>query len=326
MAPSVGAMMTNDLPEASLSTSGAYPIDVLSFLSDCQSRGGHCALVVVTGVEGGSVRTPGALMGVAANGKVIGYVSNGCIDADLIVQAQRAMASGSLCQLRYGQGSPFIDLRLACGGALDLLIVPDPDAKRVQQACRLLAARQPVDLMLGPAGIATSRAARNRQMGDNIFRLMPKPRIRIVGVGAELLAIARVAAAAELDVLVQTPDANAHEAAAAVGLRTDRLTSWTALPALHDDAWTAVVLMFHDHDWEGDILAQALGGPAFYIGALGSTRTHARRIDGLRERGIAETELIRVRGPIGLVSSLRDAPSLAISTLAEIIAELPGAE
>jgi len=77
--------------------------------------------------------------------------------------------------------------------------------------------------------------------------------------------------------------------------------------------------MFHDHDWEGALLKQALGGEAFYIGAMGSERTHASRKDMLGLRGLAANDIARIRGPIGIIPSMRDANLLALSTLAELV-------
>lgn len=92
-----------------------------------------------------------------------------------------------------------------------------------------------------------------------------------------------------------------------------------ALPGLKDDAWTAFILMFHDGDWETSLLQQALSGPAFYIGAVGSPRTHKTRCEALVDAGSASHDIDRIHGPVGLVPSMRDASMLAISTLAEIV-------
>lgn len=303
--------------------SGAWPVDVLAFLAGCQARGEACALVVVTNVEGGGIRAPGALMGVAADGRTLGYVSNGCLDADVALQARQAIEAGETRRLRYGQGSPFIDLRLPCGGGVDVLILPDPDPEVVDLAHAALVDRRPIRLSLGAHDIVAVDPVNETRRDESAIALSPKPRIRIAGLGAEPLALVRLAVAAEMEVVLQTPDAATAAAALATGARVDRLTGWTELPPMRDDKRTAVVLMFHDHDWEQEILIQALAGPAFYVGALGSAHTHAVRAAGLRERGIAQADIARIRGPIGLVPGLRDAPLLAVSALAEIVASLP---
>ena len=80
-----------------------------------------------------------------------------------------------------------------------------------------------------------------------------------------------------------------------------------------------MVCLFHDHDWEAALLKQALKGPAFYIGAMGSELTHKNRCATLRDMEVSEKLIDRIKGPIGLIPAQRDARLLAISILAEII-------
>ena len=87
-----------------------------------------------------------------------------------------------------------------------------------------------------------------------------------------------------------------------------------------------MVCLFHDHDWEGALLQQALAGPAFYIGAMGSVRTHEIRCETLSELGVSQADIARIHAPIGLIASQRDARLLAISILAEIIQSAQEAE
>jgi xanthine dehydrogenase accessory factor len=85
------------------------------------------------------------------------------------------------------------------------------------------------------------------------------------------------------------------------------------------DPWSAVVFLFHDHAWEPLLLEQALAQPAFFVGAMGSRRTHANRLEALRERGVREEALARIAAPLGLVSSARDPATLALSALAQVV-------
>jgi xanthine dehydrogenase accessory factor len=92
------------------------------------------------------------------------------------------------------------------------------------------------------------------------------------------------------------------------------------------DAHSAFLTLFHDHDWEPHLLRSALTKPMRFIGSLGSHRTHDMRCDTLRHMGVSDTSLARLRGPIGLVPSLRDASSIAVSALAEIVATFQNAD
>jgi xanthine/CO dehydrogenase XdhC/CoxF family maturation factor/CTP:molybdopterin cytidylyltransferase MocA len=266
------------------------------------------ALVIVVRTTGGAVRRPGALMAVAADGRAAGYISGGCIDADVILQAQRCLAEGKPCQLTYGAGSPFLDLPLPCGGAIEVCILPEPDESLLVDCHARLVARKPAALSLTEAG------------QDFIYH--PKLRLRIAGRGADPLALARLAHASGIETILYLPDGADMRIAENEGHQTlIALGSASELPSVRDDAWSAFVMMFHDADREDALLEDALAGDAFFIGAVGSARTHATRCDRLRQRGIPEAGIQRVHGPVGLVPSMRDASMLAVSVLSQIVAE-----
>ncbi|MGY6564645.1 MAG: NTP transferase domain-containing protein [Halomonadaceae bacterium] len=276
------------------------------------------ALVIVTATEGGAVRLPGALMAVSVTGERCGYISGGCIDADVAMHALEALRSGRIERLRYGNGSPFIDLPLPCGGAIEVWVLPDPQASVLRACHDRLAARQPVTLNLSASG--ELRLGHPTVASALSFRYMPKLRLRIAGRGADSLALARLAAAGGIQTELQLRDGADVQAARRLGIEPiTELTLPSTLPALNDDPYTAFLLAFHDVDWEESLLAQALTGPAFYIGAVGSKTTHARRCERLRAVGIAERQISRIRGPVGLLPSMREASALAVSALAEIV-------
>jgi len=85
------------------------------------------------------------------------------------------------------------------------------------------------------------------------------------------------------------------------------------------DRWTAVVLLFHDHEWEGAILEWALQTEAFYIGAQGGQAPREQRKQWLKSRGHADEAILRIRSPIGLIPNTRDARTLALSILADVV-------
>ena len=119
------------------------------------------------------------------------------------------------------------------------------------------------------------------------------------------------------EVQLQSPEADMHNDLSIT--KFDHLTNPAAPPPQYDDPWSAVILMFHEHDWEIALLAQALASEAFYIGAMGSDRTHALRREALKDAGVSADIIARIKGPIGLIPSMRDANLLALSTLAEIV-------
>lgn len=242
-------------------------------------------------------------MCVPASGPVAGYISNGCVDADIIFQAREALKIGEPRHLVYGEGSPFKDITLPCGGRIELWIVPHVARDLIQSSMAQLARRKAVTLDFG--------------VGSFSHTYSPKLKLRIAGKGEAVKALAVQAAGAGFEVVVQSPEADII-----TGLESahfDHLVNPETIPSVADDEWTAVVLMFHDHDWEPDLLMQALNGPAFYIGAMGSPRTHAARRETLTAKGVDAESLDRISGPIGLIPSMRDANLLALSTLGEIV-------
>lgn len=302
---------------AALLTTGEHPFHVLQRLRDWQEAELACALVVITHTEGGAVRAPGALLAVNEDTS-FGYISGGCIDADVILQARQAIKSGAPKSLRYGAGSPFVDLPLPCGGAIEVVICPQPDPAVIRQLSEALADRQRASLYLTSD---THIAAQSISPCDERrFDYHPPLRLRIAGRGADALALATMSHAAGYETQLQLLDADDIQDARQLGLSNIQpLSSVSDLPDIEDDAWTAFVLLFHDRDLETPLLKQAVNGPAFYIGAVGSRHTHAKRCDALRAAGVNDEQIKRIHGPIGLVPSLRDASSIALSTLAEII-------
>ena len=301
-----------------------HPAESLRFILNAHADGRRAAVVIVVDVTGGTVRTPGAAMAVDETGGTTGYVSNGCLDQDVAAQALMALKDGRARRVRYGEGSPFMDIQLPCGGSIDLLIIPDPDIALARKALETLEARAPFGIAFEESGrqhqVSPPPAASALSGQTFIAKWTPRLRVRIAGRGVEVAALTRVAIAAGFEVMVQSPDAACAQQASALGaLQTQLLTVPNAAPRARDDPFTAFVLLFHDHEWELDLLRAALQGEAFYIGALGSRRTHALRREVLRDAGVSEDQIDRVRGPIGLVPSMRDSGMLAISTLAELI-------
>lgn len=281
------------------------------------------ALAMILRTDGPSYRPVGALMAMAADGAYVGSLSSGCIDADVRSHALAAAAQGVVRRLRYGKGSPFFDLQLPCGGGLEILVMPPPDAGLCRRITQALAQRRRIWLLISQDGLELrDHPDAVRHPGPEIWAVLqidPDPRFLVFGKGPEAAAFAAMTAASGYDTQLAAPDVETLEAA--------RRQS----PALHAHSWpgvfpemdeqTAIVLFFHEHEREAEILVRALRGPAFYIGAQGSQRTQARRQETLRALGMTQAQIARVRGPIGLIPSSRDARTLAVSVLAEILAE-----
>jgi len=255
---------------------------------------GDAALCTIVGIDGSFSRRVGTQLAVAADGSRVGDMADKCLDDELATQAMEAMAEGGARMLRYGQGSPFVDFRLPCGSGLDIWIDPAPDRAGLARCVADLEARREAVLRIGsPAGSLNERC------------YIPRLRIVLLGAGAESAALVRLAAAQGVEVEWRE---------AGRGLSLGQPPS-----DLSADAWTAVLLLFHDHEWEHALLDWALGTPAFYIGAQGGAPAREERLERLRAAGHSEFDLRRIKSPVGLIPAARDPAVLALSVLADVV-------
>ncbi len=253
------------------------------------------ALCTIVGIDGSFSRRLGAQWAVAADGQSDGSLSDHCLEQELATQAAEARAMGLPRLLRYGQGSPFIDFRLPCGSTLDVLVDPTPDKAALQATVAQLDKREASDLSLGGTTPLKTRS------------YLPSPRLLIFGNGLEARALGTMANTYGLDHSFYGPEQ---------GLGLGHIPKGISV-----DPWTAIVLLFHDHEWEQALLTWALESSAYYIGAQGGKLARESRIQRLRAAGMANTQLCRIKSPIGLIARTRDAQSLALSVLAEVVAD-----
>lgn len=265
--------------------SDAHRNDDTEALFACAGHGG--ALCTVTAIDGSWSRRLGAQLAVLPDGSMRGSLADGCLERAL---ADEAVRGGARRVLRYGQGSPFIDIRLPCGSGVEVMVDPAPDRAALRGVAEALVARRPATLDIG-----------------NGFtrRYLPALRLAVLGSGPEVAALVRLAKAQGIGCTRAGPQG---EAAVALSLGQE--------PALPLDRWTAVAVLFHDHEWERTILPWALASEAFYVGAQGGKGAREARREWL-----GEAALSRLRSPIGLFPAARTPSVLALSILAEIVAD-----
>lgn len=301
------------------------PADILRFARARIDEGLATAIVTLAGIEGSSPRAIGAQMAVSADGRHLGSFSGGCIEAAVIAEAVDALASGQPRLVRFGAGSPYIDIRLPCGGGIDLLFSPLPDRSAIAGTLSQHERREPAALRLSIDGVRRDLAdnpATTGWRGDEfVVAYQPALRLIAVGEGEELTALARLAAVYGADIRAISPDHHRLAALGAEGVDTLALHSRTRPPPLDSDAWTAILFLFHDRDWEEYLLPDALDMPAFYVGAIGSQRTQRQRIDALEAAGVPSGSRHRLRTAVGLIPATRDPATLALSALAQIVEE-----
>lgn len=306
----------------------AFAEFVLPQLVSWQAQGERVALVTVVQIDGTAPRPLGAQMAVSERGAWAGYISGGCLEQALVVEAQRAMEEGRNRIVRYGAGSPYIDIRLPCGSGIELYIDQDIPASVLQEANALARRRTPflwradmergtseiVPLACGSAEIRTGREGM-------IFTRVYHPPVRCIVIGAGPIAIctARIALDAGLEVAFHTPES---ELAARLVPEAVSLHPMTGeAPRIETDPWTGVLLSFHDHDLEIPLLLNLLNQQTFFLAAVGSKRAHMQRREVLLAHGLGEEQLARIRSPAGLIKGVKHAPALALSMVAELLSE-----
>lgn len=282
----------------------------------------YAVLAIIAGVEGPSYRPIGAMMTVFAGGDRTGTLSSGCIEADIALHAEDVLRDGRPTMLRYGRGSPYIDIQLPCGGGLDILLVPRPDKRVLRDVFQRRARRElcALNVDINTSDMSVRESGQTGLCDGNLrVRFDPEIRFLILEKGPEATTFASLVQVAGYPNTLLSPDEETLEVGRATGCDVQRLTGKMLPEHVTADYRTAIVLFFHDHDWEPPLLAGALETEAFYIGAQGSQRARDARMVELEAMGIAEDRLSRLTGPIGLIPSARDPGTLAVSVLAEIL-------
>lgn len=302
----------------------ANDLDVLTFARDELAAGRPAALVTIIGLDGPFSRPLGAQLAVAGDRRFAGSISGGCLEQALTEEAQIAMRDGVNRTLRYGRGSPYIDVRLPCGGGIDLYVDAAPSRELLDKAIALGEARKPFALAFNPASerstLRLTEASAASSGAEFVRTYEPRLRILLAGRGWEIVAMSQMAQTANVELIVASQEPATLEFCKPYATGLIRLTAPAAAPTLPLDSHTAVACLFHEHEWEAPILLDALRSDAFYVGALGSRQTHQRRVETLLALGAGQEDIARLKGPIGLFAS-RDPRSLAVSALAEITME-----
>lgn len=281
-------------------------------------------LAIITEISGPSYRPLGAMMAVFDDKSRIGTLSSGCVESDIALHAVATLAGNGPSKVVYGAGSPFADIQLPCGGGLEITLVPNPDRAILAEICNRHMARRTAVLSLNlTSGMISVRDEGTTGRKDDIFNIRIEPELffYVFGKGPEATTFAGLVQSGGYPNLLLSPDEETLAIARQSGCDTRHLTSAAFPDDLTPDAYSAIILFFHDHEWEPPILARAARTRAFYIGAQGSKRAAEARRAELRAMGSTDAELARIKGPIGLILSARDARKLAVSVLAEVLNE-----
>jgi xanthine dehydrogenase accessory factor len=286
--------------------------ELLPTIDEWRAEGVGFGRGVVVRVFGSAPRSVGAVLLASDDGRMAGSVSGGCVEGAVVEEIGRARRSGASKVVRYGiSDEQAWSVGLACGSTIDVLIEPE----------------------LRPEIEAGARASDDRVVVTALpdehepFReQFPAPR-RLVVFGAVEIARPLVKLAHELGYRVVVVDARSAFATAERFPDADELIiGW---PDEVADRLTlapsdAVAVLAHDSKLDDPALLLAYGAGCRYIGALGSRKTQEERRGRLAAAGVADPEIARLHGPIGLDLGGREPAETALAIIAEVIADRYG--
>lgn len=279
-------------------------------------------LAIIIGIEGPSYRPLGAMMAILADGHRVGTLSSGCIESDIEHHANQALKNRKPMRVLYGHGSKYADLVLPCGGNLEILLLPHPDRHALEIVDNNRIARKPCTLNIAP-DTGDMHITDDGQTGASktqfSVRLVPDIFFYVFGKGPEACTFSALVQSAGYPNLLLSPDDETLEFGKSSGSPTRHLKQPIYPADIKPDQWSAILLFFHDHEWEPPILNAALKSQAFYIGAQGSQRARDARHAEILGMGADANDIARLKGPIGLIPSARDARTLSVSVLAEVL-------
>jgi xanthine dehydrogenase accessory factor len=300
--------------------------DYLPALATWLAENRRVALATLVDIQGSSPRPLGSEMLIADDGRCIGYVSGGCVEAAVVDAALLGLADGEPRLLDYGQGSPVLDIQLSCGGRIGIFVRPLERAA-AYLAARLQAqrARRAVTVTTHLAtGDWTASDGRTAPAPSTFARYYPAP-LRLVAVGGDpvTLAVAATARQAGLEVVLLRPNGPSEPPPGVDLAGYDARHLDVSLAALVLDERCALYTFSHDEATDHAVLARALSSPVFAAGALGSRNKIPARTAQLLADGFDPARIARLRMPAGLNIGTRTPLQIAIAVVAEVLAEAP---
>ncbi|MDR6379609.1 XdhC family protein [Paraburkholderia caribensis] len=307
-------------------------LEVLKSSARWLEQGHRALLVTVVKTWGSSPRPEGAMLVVRDDGAVVGSVSGGCIEDDLIDRVrQRGIEQTKPEAVKYGISAEEAHrFGLPCGGTIQLVLEPLTEASGIAALCdavedgRLVA--RTLDMETGVARLGPAQATDGVDFNEQRLLTIHGPRYRMLVIGAGQLSryLCNIAVGLDYQVTVCDPREEYTDEWDVPGTKVVRTMPDDTVLEMKLDERCAVIALTHDPKLDDLALMEALKTPAFYVGALGSRRNNAARRERLKEFDLTETELARLHGPVGIYIGSRTPPEIAVSILAEVTAAKNG--
>jgi xanthine dehydrogenase accessory factor len=302
-------------------------LQVLSQARDWRAQGHAVWLVTVIETWGSAPRPPGALLAMRGDGLVVGSVSGGCVEDDLIDRVRHGERVAAPQLVTYGvTKEEAARFGLPCGGNLRLVQEPLGDTAWIDEvlsrAQRHELVARVLDLQTGAVRVEPAVRGEAFTFDGTTLRALfgPRWRLLIIGAGQLSRAVAQIALMLDFEVICCDPREEFHLTWDVQGTTFSKEMPDDIVQTLQLDPHSAVVALTHDPKLDDMALLEALKSPAFYVGALGSRGNTAKRRDRLALFDLTQSEIDKLHGPIGLHIGSRTPAEIAVSIAAEIVA------
>jgi xanthine dehydrogenase accessory factor len=309
-------------------------LEVLKTCDEWIRQGRRCELVTVIKTWGSSPRPEGATLAICDDGRVVGSVSGGCIEDDLIDRVRKEGITRSLPEIvTYGiTADEAHRFGLPCGGTIQLALEPLSGNSRIAELLQRLSGHELVarrlDLHSGEVSLGQAGPGMALQVSETTLTTIHGPRWRLLIIGAGQLSgfLGQIAVGMDYHVTVCDPREEYRAAWQVPNVEVVHAMPDDLVLEMKLDRRSAVVALTHDPKLDDLALIEALKSDAFYIGAIGSRVNNMKRRERLKEFDVTDAQLAKLRGPIGLYIGSKTPAEIAISILAEMTAVKNGVQ
>jgi len=303
-------------------------IEVLRTAEQWRAQGRRVALGTIVKTWGSAPRPVGAMVAIRDDGQVVGSVSGGCVEDDLIEKTRSRIFEKPHPQLvTYGvTNEEATRWGLPCGGTLQLVMEPLQDESRIPELLQKIGEQQLVrrrlDMESGRVALEAGRWQDVLEFDGRVLSSIHGPRWRLVLIGAGQLTryLAEMAHMLDYHVTVIDPREEYANGWDLASVPLERGMPDDLVREMNLDGHSALIALTHDPKLDDLALMEGLKSAAFYVGAIGSKKNNDARRKRLEEFDVSKDEIARLRGPVGLYLGSKTPPEIAVSILAEMTA------
>ena len=303
-------------------------IEVLRTAEGWRKSGHKAALGTIVKTWGSAPRPVGAMVAIRDDGQIVGSVSGGCVEDDLVEKVKERLAAAKKPELlTYGvTNEEATRWGLPCGGTLQLVVEPLSEKSGIHDLLQKIESQQLVkrrlDMDSGRATLEPGRWQDVLEFDGRVLSAVHGPRWRLVLIGAGQLTryLAEMARMLDYHVVVIDPREEYSAGWDLASVPLDRGMPDDVVREMNLDGHSAIVALTHDPKLDDLALMEALKSAAFYVGAIGSKKNNDARRERLRGFDVSDEEIARLRGPVGLYIGSKTPPEIAVAILAEMTA------